>query len=250
MAIIALKAWYLPNYEPIADAIARPADLRLSRNSLLKSGLRADFLDDRATVQQSPWFQRYLEGEVVEFYLEGSGTYAIANIDLISQELYFTKQESTAILDPVIFLSRQTVIAETDSLIQETLNDAIAQLNPRSRLLLRLEVAQRPTDSPLRLSTAQLRQIRKSLLYVADITPITQTENTLIPSPQVCVELGFALQNKRTAQILLLQQNRLEGQLPFDLSNTQQLRFTQASELQNTLPNLLETLLSRYKLLA
>lgn len=250
MAIIALKAWYLPNYEPIDEATKRSPDLRLSRNSLLKSGLRADFLDDRALVQASPWFRRYLEGETVEFYLEGSGTYAIANIDLVSQELYFVKQESTATLDPVIFLSCQTEIATTANLIQETLDDAIAQFNPRSRLPLRLEVAQRPTDTPLRLSSAQLRQIRKSLLYIADITPITHTEKTLIPSPQVCVELGFALQNKRTAQILLLQENRIEGQMPFDLSNTQQLSFTQASELQNTLPDLLETLLSRYKLFA
>jgi len=37
-------------------------------------------------------FQRYLEGEIVEFYIEGSGGYAISNIDLISHEIYFTKQ--------------------------------------------------------------------------------------------------------------------------------------------------------------
>lgn len=43
MAIIALKAWYLQEYEPIKE-LKRPHDLRLSKNSLLKSGLRADFL--------------------------------------------------------------------------------------------------------------------------------------------------------------------------------------------------------------
>jgi len=73
MAIIALKAWYLDKYEPIREVVKRPHDLRLSRNSLLKSGLRADFLDDSLTIQGSVWFQRYLEGERVEFYLEGSG---------------------------------------------------------------------------------------------------------------------------------------------------------------------------------
>lgn len=250
MAIIALKAWYLPDYEPIDEATKRPPDLRLSRNSLLKSGLRADFLDDRVLVQDSAWFRRYLDGEMVEFYLEGSGIYSIANVDLISQELYFIKQESSATLDPVIFLSRQTEIATTDNLIQETLNDAIANFNPRSRLPLRLEVAQRPADTPLRLSQSQLRQIRKSLLYIADMTPIAIVENTLIPNPLVCVELGFALQNKRTAQILLLSQNRREGQLPFDLNQTQQLLFSTPTELQNTLPQLIETLLSRYKLFA
>jgi hypothetical protein len=53
MAIIALKAWYLQDYEPIRELEKRPHDLRLSKNSLLKSGLRADFLDDSQDVKQS-----------------------------------------------------------------------------------------------------------------------------------------------------------------------------------------------------
>jgi hypothetical protein len=60
MAIIALKAWYLPAYEPLTQLEQRPYDLRLSKNSLLKAGLRADFLDDSDIVRQSVWFQRYL----------------------------------------------------------------------------------------------------------------------------------------------------------------------------------------------
>ncbi|MGB6013174.1 MAG: hypothetical protein WBG32_00450, partial [Nodosilinea sp.] len=99
MAIIALKAWYLEAYEPVRDLEKRPHDLRLSKNSLLKSALRADFLDDSADVKQSAWFQRYLDGETVEFYVEGSGGYAIANIDLTSHEVYFTKLEVMAHLD-------------------------------------------------------------------------------------------------------------------------------------------------------
>jgi len=46
MAIIALKAWYLSDYEPIRELESRPHDLRLAKNSLLKSALRADFLED------------------------------------------------------------------------------------------------------------------------------------------------------------------------------------------------------------
>ncbi len=60
MAIIALKAWYLQQYEPIKQLENRPHDLRLSKNSLLKSGLRADFLDDSQDVKNSEWFGRYL----------------------------------------------------------------------------------------------------------------------------------------------------------------------------------------------
>ena len=47
MTIIALKAWYLEQYEPIKEVVKRPYNLRLSRKSLLKTALRADFLDDR-----------------------------------------------------------------------------------------------------------------------------------------------------------------------------------------------------------
>ncbi|MEB3311756.1 MAG: hypothetical protein VKJ02_16140 [Snowella sp.] len=54
MAILALKAWYLAQYEPIRDVIKRSPDLRLNRNSLLKSALRADFLDDVEAVQSAP----------------------------------------------------------------------------------------------------------------------------------------------------------------------------------------------------
>ena len=60
MAIIALKAWYLSNYEPIRELEGRSHDLRLATNSLLKSALRADFLEDIEDVKQAAWFQRYL----------------------------------------------------------------------------------------------------------------------------------------------------------------------------------------------
>ena len=59
MAIIALKAWYLQDYEPIKSLENRPHDLRLAKNSLLKSALRADFLEDIDDVKQADWFQRY-----------------------------------------------------------------------------------------------------------------------------------------------------------------------------------------------
>jgi hypothetical protein len=108
MSIIALKAWYLQEYEPIRELEKRPHDLRLSKNSLLKSGLRADFLEDSEEVKNSLWFQRYLEGERVEFYIEGSGGYGISNIDLRSHEIYFSKQEVMAHLEPTIFLCYQT----------------------------------------------------------------------------------------------------------------------------------------------
>ncbi len=255
MAIIALKAWYLAQYEPIREVIKRPHDLRLSRNSLLKSGLRADFLDDSQTIQASLWFQRYLEGEAIEFYIEGSGGYLISNIDLLSHEIYFTKQELTAWLEPIIFFSSQREYSPASEAIRLVLEDAIAILNQRSRLSLILEESPRPQDSPVRLSDSQLRKLRKSLLFIADGTPISQRQaegkNWLSPSPNVCIELGYALQSKQSGQILLLQMERLElsGKFPFDLPHHQQLQFKTAAELRQTLPSLLETLLQRFNLM-
>ncbi len=254
MAIIALRAWYLEKYEPITEVVKRPYDLRLSRNSLLKSGLRADFLDRREDVEKSAWFRRYLEGETIEFYIEGSGGYAISNIDLISHEIYFTKQEISAWLEPVIFFSHQREYADASEALRQCLVKTIAALNQRSRFTLTLEESQRPTDAPLRLSRTQMEKIRKSLLFVADGTSvvIVERENRshLIPSPYVCIELGCALQSKRSRQILLVKMERpnLAGQFPFELPQHQQLGFKTISELERTLPTAMENLLMRFNL--
>jgi hypothetical protein len=262
MAIIALKAWYLEQYEPIKEIVKKPCHLRLSRNSLLKSGLRADFLDDRQVVETSDWFALYLEGETVEFYIEGSGSYVISNIDLVSQEIYFTKQDSMMGLEPIIYFSPQTEYPAATEAIITTLNEELAKLNERSRTKranlsrfpLSVEIAPRPTDSSLRLSSSQLRKIRKSLLYIADGTPIASlpgnNKSHLLLSSNVCVEIGYAIDNKDAGQMLLLWMERpdLTGEFPFDLSQYRQLSFKDSSELTKTLPKLLKTLLQRFNL--
>jgi hypothetical protein len=253
MAIIAVRAWYLQEYEPLRDLEKRPHDLRLSKSSLLKTGLRADFLDDREEVKRSTWFERYLEGDAIEFYIEGSGGYGVANIDLISQEIYFTKQDVMARLDPTIFLCPQTEDSAASEILQETLQETIAQLNERSRLTLSLEVAQRPDSGPMRPSSSRMRKLRKSLLVIADMTPIASHGNPpqWLPSPNVCVELGYALQSKqRREQILLLQQWNPEqaGTLALDWPSLQMIRFADRAELQQMLPQAIEDQLQRYNL--
>ncbi|NBD32593.1 MAG: hypothetical protein GVY17_06405 [Cyanobacteria bacterium] len=252
MAIIALRAWYLPEYEPLSEVKQRPHDLRLSKSSLLKSGLRADFLDERETVEAAEWFQRYLSGETVEFYIEGSGGYQIANIDVISQEIYFIKQEVSALLDPIIYFAYQEKYATAYEVLGEVLQEAIEGLNQKARVPLSLEFSVRPKDGPVRLSSSQLRKIRKSLIFVADGTPVAQipSEETamLLPSPTVSLELGYALQCKRREQILLMQMERWQGDYPFDLPNPQQLKFKGEKDLKATLPQMLEAMLERYHL--
>lgn len=254
MAIIALKAWYLHEYEPIQELEKRPHDLRLSKNSLLKSALRADFLDDSDEVKQSTWFQRYLDGEIIEFYIEGSGGYSISNIDLISHEIYFTKQEVMAHLDPIIFFCYQTEYPESGDLLRNELQVFIEKFNRRSRLPLTLEESHRLSDGPVRLGSTLMRKIRKSLLFVADATPILYINDSplqLIPSPNVCVEVGYALQCKRSEQLLLTHMERpdIGGQFPFDLPSQSRLQFRNKTELHKLLPQTLETQLKRFNLI-
>lgn len=255
MAIIALKAWYLREYEPIQEIEGRPHDLRLSKNSLLKSALRADFLEDADDVRQSEWFQRYLAGEQVEFYIEGSGGYAISNIDLRSHEIYFTKHDVLAHLEPIIFFCYQTEYTESSELLREELQGLLARFNGRSRLPLTLEESHRLTNGPTRLNSALMRKIRRCLLFIADSTPVTQVNGSppqLIPNPSVCVEVGYALQCKRAEQILIAHMERrdLPGHFPFDLPSHQRLSFKTKTELHKLLPPLLEMQLRRFNLLS
>ena len=83
------------------------------------------------------------------------------------------------------------------------------------------------------------------------ITQIKQEETSrLIPSPYICTELGYALQSIRGGQILLLHQQRsdVSGQWPFDLPSNQQLEFKTREDLSQTLPQVMEALLQRFKL--
>ncbi|MBD2081356.1 hypothetical protein [Leptolyngbya sp. FACHB-17] len=254
MAIIALKAWYLEQYEPIRELEKRPHDLRLSKNSLLKSGLRADFLEDSAEVKKSTWFQRYLQGETVEFYIEGSGGYAISNIDLSSHEIYFSKQEVMANLEPEIFFSYQTEFTESGDLLRDELESVIDSLNRRSRLPITLRESHRLNEGAIRLNSSLMRSIRQCLLFIGDSTSIAQISDTpplLIPSPKVCVETGYALQSKRSEQVLLVQMERsdMPGQFPFDLPSQNRLVFKDKTQLRKLLPKTIESQLQRFNLL-
>ncbi|MGF1591349.1 MAG: hypothetical protein ACFCU7_19310 [Pleurocapsa sp.] len=254
MAIIALKAWYLEQYEPIKKVIQQPCSLRLSRNSLLKTGLRADFLDDRLEVEGSDWFQLYLSGKTVEFYIQGSGTYLVSNIDLVSQEIYFTKCTSISGLEPTIYYSPQSYYQAANEAISSTLTAIVDDLAKRSRIPLSLEITPHTSGSPLRLSNSQFRKIAKSLLLISDVTPICNISGAgsseLLIDPNVCVELGYGIQTKDHGQILLLNMERpdLTGAIPFDMAGYKQLSFTNGSQLAKSLPKLIETLLQRYSL--
>ena len=69
-------------------------------------------------------------GKLWSFILiEDSGSYAISNIDLTSQEIYFTKYDVSFWLEQKIFLSYQTEYPESSEILQEILGEAITVMN-------------------------------------------------------------------------------------------------------------------------
>jgi hypothetical protein len=247
MAIIALRAWYIPEYEPLSILEQRPHDLRLAKNSLLRSALRADFLDEVQAVRESQWFRRYLAGETVEFYIEGSGSYAIANIDIISHEIYFVKQEITSQFEPIVFFSHQQQQPDSSLTIYESLTKAIGELNKTWRIPLEVDQSPRTKNEPIKLKGAVMPRLKKSILFVADVSPIAFVNDEAIFSPQVCVEIGYALQVKRTDQILLVQLQD-HGYFPFDLPFHQCLSVPDAKTLDKVLPSAIQQALQRFSL--
>ncbi|MCA1904717.1 MAG: hypothetical protein LDL47_07780 [Cyanobacteria bacterium KgW148] len=254
MAIISLKAWYLPEYEPLSGIAQRPHDLRLAKNSLLKSALRADFLDEVTAVEGTEWFQRYLAGDTIEFYIEGSGTYTIANIDLISHEIYFIKQESIHKLSPRIFFSYQNQRSETSEIIRETLDKIIPELNKKAKFTIGLDLSHRSKQEPIKLNSNLMTKLRRSLIFLADVSPVALTDDAppqLLLSPQVCVEVGYALHVKRLEQILLIQiqNDPEEGIFPFDLPIHQRLIYPDSNSLTKPLTEVLKAQLQRFNIL-
>ncbi|AFY69011.1 hypothetical protein Pse7367_0709 [Thalassoporum mexicanum PCC 7367] len=251
MAIIVLKAWYVPEYEPLSALIQRPYDLRLAKNSLLKSALRADFLDESNVVSKTEWFQRYLAGEAIEFYIEGSGSYVIANIDLISHEIYFTKRDILSSLDPTLFFSYQLEQPGSSEVIREALEQVMDGINQKSRIPLKLEQSFRLSDEPIKLKSSLMSRLKRSLLYIADTTPIAYTaaEPSLpLLSPMVCVEVGYALQAKSHEQIMLIQLGDQGSPFPFDLPMHQRLIVKDKKDLVKQLPGAIAKHLKRFNL--
>ncbi|MGQ9837235.1 MAG: hypothetical protein ACUVRV_04530 [Cyanobacteriota bacterium] len=240
MAIIILKAWYLDSVLSASQIQQKSPDLRLSRTGLLKTGMRADFLDDVEQVKSSLWWQRYLEGELVEFYIEGSGAYSISNLDLISREIYFNKRATLSRTEPLIYFCGQSDYPESSHILQHTLQALVETLNQEYKLSLPLQLQGSflSDAETLLIDAALIRKLKHALLVVADVTPVQVSgRGRPLPSPQVCLELGYALQSKRPEQLLLVQLPRdgVTGSFPFEVEGSSILKITDPRRLSDQL---------------
>jgi hypothetical protein len=251
MAIIVLRAWYLDSVLSASQVQQRAPDLRLSRTGLLKTAMRADFLDDVEQVKASVWWQRYLEGELVEFYIEGSGAYSISNLDLISREIYFNKRAALSITEPAIYFCGQSDYPDSSATLHQALQTAVEAINRHHQPVLPLQLQGSP-ETPL-IDAALIRKLKQALLVVADVTPVqVNGRGRPLPSPQVCLELGYALQSKRPEQLLLVQLPRhgIEGSFPFEVEGSSFLKIGDPQHLVDQLGAELLRLLQRHRVIS
>jgi hypothetical protein len=268
MAIIVLKAWYLESVVSLSQVQHTEPDLRLSRTGLLKTGMRADLLDDLDKVKLSRWYERYLEGGLVEFYIEGSGAYSISNLDLISREMYFNKRNTLTHIEPTLLFCSQKYYPESSQIIRGVLSKLVESIN-RSRspvYPIQFEESNAIHSSPQTslpssaknlippIDAALIRKIKHALIVVADVTPITVLPDPIpyfIPSPQVCVEVGYALQSRKPEEIILIQMERdnMNGRFPFEIENTSFILSKDTKQLQTQLSTQITKHLQRSRLI-
>ncbi|MEN9235169.1 MAG: hypothetical protein Q6L50_03205 [Gloeomargarita sp. GMQP_bins_120] len=250
--MLIVKAWYLDYPLLPEDVEQRPPTLRLSKKSLLKRAFRGFFVDDAQEVQQSAWFRSFLAGEKVEFYLEGSGTYTLANMDLVSREVYLERSELPPAFPPLIFFCDQTDLPDSSAQIGHALHQTIHKLQTQHILRgkIRLERPARLPDGTVRLDTDVRRLIRQSLVVIADTTPIITVNGKGFPSPEVCLGVGYALMTKKPYQIKLVQWPSPEPvRFPFSISDELRLLPRNAAELARQLEQALTEVCKRFRLL-
>jgi hypothetical protein len=255
MAIIVLKAWYLDSVLSASQAQQKAPDLRLSRTGLLKTAMRADFLDDVEQVKASLWWQRYLEGELVEFYIEGSGAYSISNLDLISREIYFNKRATLSMTEPTIYFCGQSDYPDSSTTLQRTLQAVVETINRKHKPPVPLQLQGSPLSKAetVIIDAALIRKLKHALLVVADVTPVqVNGYGRPLPSPQVCLELGYALQSKRPEQLLLVQMPRdgVEGSFPFEVEGSSLLKIADPRRLSDQLGSEIARQLERTRVIA
>ena len=249
-----IKAWYAPNPNQHLNDIRSGEPITIFKKSVLKTGYRA-FLAIDIEDTQPEWLQQFLLEDLTLFYIDGSGFYSLANIDLSDGELYFAKYNLPVGFQPWIFYSWQSDYNTSRNNITEALNRCIDHINtnrnPRSSISV--VSATRQEDGADDIVQAIKRNIDRSLMCVFDITNVAQTPDAdpprWHPNANVSYELGYALNRKRRDQIIIIQRTRNgEGSnttCPFDFAHHRRLNYTRPQQLRQDLPEIITAYLER-----
>jgi hypothetical protein len=246
MQLIRVKCWHVGDaiYD-IAQVKAQPQTLDLVKKSILKSGYRAYCLTDRVEIESSTWYQLHLISDTVIFYIEGSGLYKLANIDLVENEFYFEKSSLPAGYQPWIFYSWQSDYNPSRSHIRDGIDLAVDTLNSRNpKSPLTIVESTRQEDGAENIVESIKKNIDRSLMTIFDVTNVSRVDAEDLtakcyPNANVVFELGYALSRKRADQVLMIKKRRAadlgNDDTPFDFSQNRRIEYDQPSVLRQAI---------------
>jgi len=153
-----------------------------------------------------------------------------------------------------IFWSWQSHFSKSRNIVEDSLDPIISKLNESGFIKETLfkEIAMRPDDGANPIDQNIPKKIKASRYFIADVTPIwvwedaDRTRKVLYPNPNICVEVGYAVEALHPSQILLLAFERTEpsfshGHFPFDIAQRPRIHFTDKTDLKKKIFHALAT---------
>ena len=248
----AVRCWH------VVEAVIEPEEVQktpqsfsLIKKSILKNGYRGYAIEDRDVIEAQDWYEPFILGEEVRFYLDGSGVYRLANCDLTDNELYFERLLVPIGYKPWIFYSWQSDHKKSRDKIGDALKKAVEHINKNLGPRQQLEIVEstREEDGAEDIGTAIKRNLDRCLFAVFDITNVSTvgSENGKhYPNANVVFEMSYALAKKRHDQVLLLKQERPElnpDEVPFDFRQNRRAKVSEPAKLATGLQKILATYL-------
>lgn len=257
-----INCWLLNSEIANIDIIrSNERDVQIIKKSILKNGYRAFLLDNKDVVETKQWYLDFLIGNEIKVYIDGSGIYKIANIDLSDNEIYFEKLNIPIGYKPWIFFSWQSDYNGSRTIIKEVLDEICADINLNCNPKQNIEIVAplRDEDGAGNIIDRLKKNIDLSLMIISDVTnvgQITDEQSTIvknIPNPNVIFELSYGFTRKRTDQIIVVKRKRTElnpDTLPFDFAQNRVTEFTSKSDLKNKLESIIKGYLKRINFIA
>lgn len=117
-----------------------------------------------------------------------------------------------------IFFSWQSDIEENRTIIRKGIKEACEKLNQYDIII---DEATRNVPGSPTIEKTVMDKIKNCDVYIADITPITQSNGKQIPNPNVLIELGYALKCMEVARIIIVAKTSdyQDKDLPFDINH-------------------------------
>jgi len=260
-----IKCWHLSDTvtDPKLISAGQPS-LRLIKKSILKLGYRAFAVDERVTIEAQAWYEQFLMGDEVRFYIDGSGVYRLVNCDLTENELYFERLNVPLGHKPWVFYSWQSDHNPSRSAIRKALEEAVDHINKELSPRQTLEIIEstRPEDGAKDIVDAIKDNLNKCMFAVFDITNVapvkvaTAPEKAVddgskakdpksYPNANVVFELSHALARKQPGQILLAKLKRgadfKDDRVPFDFEHNRRIDYEMPAKMKKDLKDILVT---------